>query len=145
MVHWCGMWWELHMKDLLYISVRRGRGQASRFTRSFVCMQKRNIWIYKAHGRACVNRRVRNQRCCPQQHPLWNGNTESLCIYDIPLSAFLLPPAELFFALLEGFFVLLTCPGRRQHTRKESKQEPTGGREHTLICSMIMYICIKDI
>lgn len=44
--------------------------------------------------RTVIDRTTQNQTRHPQQYPLFKGNIESLCIYDIPLSAFPLPSAE---------------------------------------------------
>lgn len=72
----------------------------------------------------------------PQLHPLLKGNAKSLCIYEIPSSAFLLfLPQNLFFASLEGFLFCLALSARE----KEQTRAEDPGSTHTWICSMIMY------
>lgn len=58
---------------------------------------------YAEHA-TCINWKAQNQSCHPQQHLLLKGNTKSLCIYDIPSSAFLLQ--NLFFCFARGISVL---------------------------------------
>lgn len=77
---------------------------------------------YAEHA-TCINRRAQNQSRHPQLHPLLKGNTGSLCIYDIPSSAFLLLPQNLFFAALEGFLFCLLAGALSAH--EKNKLEPS--------------------
>lgn len=68
------------------------------------------------------------QNLRPQQHPLLRGYTESLCVYDIPSSAFSASvPQDFCFCQLAA--TLSAC-------EKKNKRR---GSVHTSICSLIMY------
>lgn len=90
--------------------------------------------------RTCINWKAQNQSCHPQQHLLLKGNTKSLCIYDIPSSAFLLQNfLFIFFASIEGFsFCLLTGA---LSAREKNKLKPSSETyKRTSICCMVIYM-----
>lgn len=69
----------------------------------------------------CINRKAQNQSRLPQQLPPLKGNTESLCIYDIPLSAFLLASTEFLFCFAGRIFCFAYLPGLCQYVKRTNQ------------------------
>lgn len=69
-----------------------------------------NLWIPTTQH-VCVNRKSQSQSCHPQQHPLWRKHRIALYLWYSIICLSTSSHRNVFFAKLEGFFVLLTCRG----------------------------------